>query len=367
MARSLGMVFSAGVAVCGLAAPAFAQDESADSGWETRVDVVLVHRAASARRDGPVRHLRLHSPLTAGPDSENSRFSGTLILAILAKGQVQGDSPLGPVAKPACENCVTVAVAWVSMTRSFGAISCSLVAGAASALVSVAALADPVRVADTRVDTPQIFEYRINHALYGDIGTYRNIVERSGETVAVRSVLDIAVRFLGFAVYREAGERLERWHGDRLVEFRSVTDKNGERLEVTGEARDDGFVVKGPLGIARAPRDVRPSNPWSVKLLNADTVMSTTTGRLFPTRVKGGAESTLTLNGQPRKLRRFDIFTDKPEFVWLDERDVAVVFGTEDNGSRVEFILTRITTGDGDTPLVRPDKLPPAITVANEP
>ena len=45
MARSLGMVFSAGVAACGLAAPAFAQEESADSGWETRVDVVLVAHA----------------------------------------------------------------------------------------------------------------------------------------------------------------------------------------------------------------------------------------------------------------------------------------------------------------------------------
>ena len=45
MARSLGMVFSAGVAACGLAAPAFAQDAAEDSGWETRVDVVLVAHA----------------------------------------------------------------------------------------------------------------------------------------------------------------------------------------------------------------------------------------------------------------------------------------------------------------------------------
>lgn len=250
------------------------------------------------------------------------------------------------------------------MARLLAVLSCAFVVGAASALVAAAALADSETAAGT---TAQIFEYRINHALYGDIGTYRNIVERRGETIAVRSTLDIAVRFLGFPVYREAGERLERWHDDRLIEFRSVTHKNGEKLEVIGEARDDAFVIKGPSGIAQAPRDVRPSNPWSVKLLNAETMMSTTTGRLFPTRVKGGTEGTVTLNGQPRKLRRFDILTDKQEFVLLDERDVAVAFGTEDNGSRVEFILTRITSGGADMPLVRPDKLPPAITVANEP
>jgi hypothetical protein len=251
------------------------------------------------------------------------------------------------------------------MTRSLGARSCSVIAGAASALMAAAALAETASTPAT--DSPQVFEYKVNHALYGEIGTYKNVVERRGDTVAVRSTLDIAVRFLGIPVYRQAGERLERWHGDRLIEFRSVTRKNGETLEVTGEARDDAFVVKGPEGIVQAPKDVRPSNPWSVKMLNAETMMSTSTGKVMPARVKGGAEDIVLFNGKPRKLRRFDVQSDKQEFVLLDERDVAVVFGTENDGSRVEFVLTRISSGDAGSPAVRPDKLPPTITAANEP
>jgi|GEM_PF-1113281 len=253
------------------------------------------------------------------------------------------------------------------MTRSLGAASCLIIAVAASALLASTAFADTETAAAPPAGTPQIFEYKINHALYGEIGTYKNVIERRGDTVAVRSTLDIAVRFLGIPVYREAGERLERWHGDRLVEFRSVTHKNGEKLEVSGEARDDAFVVKGPAGVAEAPRDVRPSNPWSVKLLNAQTMMSTTTGKVMPARVKSSSEDIVLFNGTPRKLRRFDIQSDKQEFVVLDERDVAVVFGTEDNGSRVEFVLTRVSNGEAGTPTVRPDKLPPSMRVANEP
>jgi hypothetical protein len=252
------------------------------------------------------------------------------------------------------------------MTRLLGAITCSALAGAASALVVVPAFAD-VETPTPPAEAPQIFEYRVNHALYGDIGTYKNVVERRGDTVAVRSTLDIAVRFLGLPVYREAGERLERWHGDRLIEFRSVTHKNGEKLEVTGEARDDTFVIKGPAGIAKAPRDVSPSNPWSVKMLNAETMMSTSTGKFMPARVKGGIEDIVLFNGKPRKLRRFDVESDKQEYVMLDERDIAVVFGTEDNGSRVEFVLTRVGNGETGTPAVRPDKVPPSNAVANEP
>ncbi|MBM3540384.1 MAG: hypothetical protein FJX55_21500, partial [Alphaproteobacteria bacterium] len=238
------------------------------------------------------------------------------------------------------------------MTRSLGAVTCSALVGAASAFAAASALAD-VEAQTPSAEASQIFEYRVSHALYGDIGTYKNVVERRGDAVAVRSTLDIAVRFLGLPVYREAGERLERWHGDRLIEFRSVTHKNGEKLEVTGEARDDAFVIKGPSGIAQAPRDVRPSNPWSINLLNAQTMMSTTTGKLFPARVKGSSEEVATVNGQPRKIRRFDIVSDKPEVVWLDERDITVAFATEDNGSRVEFILTRIGNGAAGSSFVR--------------
>ena len=54
MARSLGMVFSAGVAACGVASPALAQEGA----WETGVDVVVVasavdtENALAPARDG---------------------------------------------------------------------------------------------------------------------------------------------------------------------------------------------------------------------------------------------------------------------------------------------------------------------------
>lgn len=202
--------------------------------------------------------------------------------------------------------------------------------------------------------SPQILEYKIRHALYGEIGTYFNVIETSGDTIDVRSSLRIAVKFLGLAMYSEEAERSERWVGDRLVAFNSVTRKNGERIEVTGEARDNAFVIKAPWGTAEAPADVRPSNPWSAKVLAPATVMSTTTGRLFQPRVRISAEELTMLDGQRRKLRQYEIVTDKREFVWLDEQDVPVVFGTDDDGARVEFVLVQASQ-----PALRSDKLLP--------
>lgn len=222
----------------------------------------------------------------------------------------------------------------------------------------VPAAADPLT--RSRISgEPQVLEYRIRHALYGDIGTYSNVIETSGDAVDVRSSLRIAVKFFGMAMYREEADRRERWVGDRLVLFSSVTHKNGERIEVNGEARGDAFVVRAPWGTAEAPADVKPSNPWSAKVLAPATVMSTTTGRLFQPRVKVSAEELTMLDGQRRKLRQYEIVTDKREFVWLDEQNVPVIFGTDDDGARVEFVLVRASEETTARSAIRPDKLPP--------
>jgi len=219
-----------------------------------------------------------------------------------------------------------------------------------------------VAAADSAPDEPQVLEYRIRHALYGDIGTYFNIIEKAGDKVDVRSSLRIDVKFLGLSLYNEEAERRESWVGDRLVLFRSVTHKNGQRIEVNGEARNNSFVINAPWGTAEAPPDVKPSNPWSAKVLEPATVMSTTTGRLFQPRVRITAEELTLLDGQRRKLRQYEIFTDKREFVYLDDRNVPVIFGTDKDGSRVEFVLVRASDKDTALSAIRTDKLPPRTT-----
>lgn len=193
---------------------------------------------------------------------------------------------------------------------------------------------------------PQILEYKIKHALYGDIGTYTNRIVRDGDRVEVTSALRVAVKVLGVVVYRREADRLERWQGDRLMSFSSVEDKNGERVEVRGEARDGAFVITSPHGHVVAPAYIRPSNPWSADILAANVMMSTSTGRVFPARVRGGEEDIVAVDGRLERLRRFEIESDKREFVWLDRNDVPVAFRTEDEGTSIDFILHRYPTGE---------------------
>ena len=69
---------------------------------------------------------------------------------------------------------------------------------------------------------PLVYEYRVAHPLYGDIGTYTNVVRQTGDSVDVETKLHIVVKLLGLVVHRQEAERREHWIGDRLTLFCSV-------------------------------------------------------------------------------------------------------------------------------------------------
>jgi len=185
-----------------------------------------------------------------------------------------------------------------------------------------------------------VYEYRVEHPKYGDIGTYTNIVDTSGGRTVVHSELHIAVKLLGITVYREQADRDEQWRQDRLVSFHGVTVTNGDTLSIKGEAQGDRFLITSPAGTVAAPADIHPSNPWSLAMMHGDTIMSTKTGRVFRPHVSADEVDRVTPQGRAVRLRHFEVLTDKREQVWFDARGIAVEFSTEKDGTPIHFVLT---------------------------
>jgi hypothetical protein len=198
--------------------------------------------------------------------------------------------------------------------------------------------------------TEAVFDYHIVHQRYGDIGTYANVVSQSGDQVVVRTALRVAVRILGIVMFREEADRTERWKGDRLVAFDGVTETNGTKLAIHGEAKGDDFMVTTPDGTVAVPGNVRPSNPWAARVVrNTDLEFSTKTGDIEKVKVSGGGVVPVTLDGKDYQLHRYDIAAKKPQFVWFDDQGVVVAFSIEEDGAPVEFILSHPPQGTAAT------------------
>jgi hypothetical protein len=186
----------------------------------------------------------------------------------------------------------------------------------------------------------QVYSYTIEHPTYGEIGSYTDTIEKSGDTMRIDTRLRVAVKVLGIVLHREEADRTELWKGDRLVSFHSVTTTNGKPIEVRGEARDNGFVITSPTGTVVAPANVYTSSPWSTRRPNSGVMMSTKTGRVETVQASGGEQALVPILGSEVATRHYQFISDKRQDVWLDGSGIPVRFRTEVAGKPIDFILT---------------------------
>ena len=204
-------------------------------------------------------------------------------------------------------------------------------------LAVVPAAVSMVPLSPAQADT--VYEYRVEHPTYGDIGTYTNVVKNLGDHAEVDTELHVAVKVLGVVVHRENGKRTEIWQGDRLMRFDGETDTNGTNTSVHGEAQGEQFVVKTPDGTITAPKRVHPSNPWRVQVLDTNVMMSTKTGRVDNVAVTDLGFQQVKFDGKEMRLKRFDIVGSARESVWFDDRGTPFAFQIIEDNTAIDFVL----------------------------
>jgi hypothetical protein len=217
-------------------------------------------------------------------------------------------------------------------------------------ILALAALAGAVAAPGAACSAEQVYHYAITHSRYGAIGAYDRTIDQSGGVTRAQSHLKIAVRVLGIVMHRESADQTEVWRGPRLMSFESLTTTNGKPLKVSGEARDDRFVVTSPTGVASAPADVAASDPLGFNRLGRAEVVSIKSGKIEPITVTGGEADQVMLRGAAVAVRHYKVSTaaqpGKWE-VWLDPQGVPVKFRSLEHGDAVDFTLTSPPPLDG--------------------
>jgi len=192
----------------------------------------------------------------------------------------------------------------------------------------------------------QVYTYSVRHPVYGQIGTLTEIIDRGPETTRIDAHLRIAVKFLGIVVSRQETDTTEIMRGDRLLSLQSVTEKDGQHFEVHGEAQGDGFVVNTTAGSFAGPAAIAPSDPWVLKRTGEQTVVFTDTGRTTKMYISGGDYETISVNGASVSARHFVVMGDKRQEVWLNNREIPIMFRTVENGTPIDFMLGNATAAE---------------------
>jgi len=213
----------------------------------------------------------------------------------------------------------------------------------ASSLVLAAVLFTGVLsgAAQAVADPPRELVYNVKHSVFGDIGTYSNLIEKVGAVVTVKTTAHFLVKALGVGLHREDAQRVEQWQGNRLVFFHGVTVKNGETTEVKGQASGNNFVINSPAGQVTAPASVKPANPWSTASIESNEMMRVDTGKVEKVTVSQGGVSNVNVGGASTPAKEYDITGASNYKVWIDNHDIPVMFVVDDDSGQVTFTLKK--------------------------
>ena len=194
-----------------------------------------------------------------------------------------------------------------------------------------------------------VYTYAVLHPLYGEIGTFTDTIDRKPETMRIDGRLRIAVKFFGIVVYRQESDITAIMRDDRLVSLQSVTNKDGQSLEVRGEVQGDQFVVNATAGSFAGPANSLPSDPFVLKGTGEGSMIFTDTGTIISVQVSGGAHGMVSVNGSLVSARHFIVEGVTRREVWLDNEGIPVMFRIVEDGTPIDFVLQNTTASPGTT------------------
>lgn len=202
----------------------------------------------------------------------------------------------------------------------------------------------PATTAGLRSDVPEkVYTYSVNHPTHGKIGTYRNRIVDDGSQISVRNEIRVEVKVLLVVAHQETSDTHEVWKQGRLTSFTGVTQENGKKTTVTGEAQGSKFLVESPQGTKEAPADVYPNNPWSKKILNAKMLLGTKSGKLYRVHTGPGEAREIQVGKRTVPVEYYRVEGDATYELWFDERGIAVRFSETDHNGLITFNLIEET------------------------
>ena len=142
------------------------------------------------------------------------------------------------------------------------------------------------------------------------IGEHRVAFGTDGDRLVVDTHVDIAVRILFFNVFRLTHDAQEIWQSGRLVSVTSTTDRDGTRLQVSGNAVADGFRIVGENGPFLAAADLLTTNAlWDSRIVHEQRLIDVQYGGEIGLVARPlGEEQVVTPQG-PVRASRYQMIT----------------------------------------------------------
>ncbi len=175
-----------------------------------------------------------------------------------------------------------------------------------------------------------------------EIGQHRVTFLRQDGALVVRSLFDIAVKFLGIAVYRYRYTSEEVWRGGKLDGLASTIDDNGTKSAVNAKEDQGKLAVTGPEAHEDIAGFILPSTHWNAQVIGADRVLNTLSGKVDDIKLVPVGTDSVPVGSETRPATHYRYTGDITAESWYDAdgRWLKLRFPGKD-GTLIDYVCER--------------------------
>ncbi|HLH12814.1 MAG TPA: DUF6134 family protein [Methylovirgula sp.] len=150
------------------------------------------------------------------------------------------------------------------------------------------------------------------------IGTEVVEIDKNGDTTKIKFTTHISVVVMFIQAYHFDHSATETWSGGHFVSFKSSTDDNGTKHEVSAVAKKDAvdLVVDGKESEASA--DLVPASWWCTDFVTRTDVLNAETGQPASIKVTDLGEEPVVENGTTIQAHHYKVSGDINRDLWFD-------------------------------------------------
>lgn len=173
----------------------------------------------------------------------------------------------------------------------------------------------------------------------GALGTHVVSFARDGDTLTVKTAVELKVAFGPLTLFDYAHDVTEKYLRDKLTWVGSRTKKDGKWKTLSAEAVEGGINVKGAKFKGLLKGMVIPSTHWNADEMKQAAMFSTETGEMLPMKVVDRGIEKIKAAGTTIDARRFDVTSELVASFWYDANGRWVKCAFTAEGSKIEYVL----------------------------
>jgi len=167
---------------------------------------------------------------------------------------------------------------------------------------------------ETTPATASTLELRFTASLDGEkMGQHTFTILEEGSKRSVVSLAEFKVKFLFITAFSYKHLARERWQNDCLSSIGSNTVEKSKSTAVSGEAKPDGFLIKGPLGESNLGDCPMSFAYWNPQMLKQRRLLNAQTGEWMPVTITFVGKEVISVRGKQLETERYRLTAPKTE------------------------------------------------------